>query len=71
VKTVGTFAAGIALILCVGCGGDSADLRARVKQLEAENKALKGEVEKLSAQLRPLGAKEDSQNPKDVRGTGK
>ncbi len=70
-KALAAFAAGIAFALGAGCGGDSADLRARVKALEEENKALKAEVNRLSAQLRPLRATEDSQAPKDAKGTGK
>jgi len=46
-------AASVALL--TGCtGGDNADLRERLEKLEAENKALKGTVEKLSGELRPL-----------------
>ncbi len=61
-KTLGKgcgFAACIAVLLLGGCGGDSGDLRSRVKQLEEENKALKAEVERLSEELRPLRTRTD------------
>jgi len=50
---------GVALVALGGCSGDSADLRARVKELESENAALKEQVDKLSREVRPLQAKVD------------
>jgi len=53
------FFAGLALLVVAGCSGDSADVRQRVKELEAENLALRQQVEKLSKELRPIQAKVD------------
>ncbi len=56
-KTLATIAAGMALLLLSGCGGDSADKRARTNE---EDNALKAELEKLSGEVRTLRGKVDS-----------
>jgi len=45
--------AAVAAILA-GCGGDSADLRSRLDELEAENARLEERLEQLTKELRPL-----------------
>ncbi len=41
-------------VVSTGCGGDSADLRSRLDELEAENARLEQRLEQLTKELRPL-----------------
>ena len=56
-KTLAIFAAGMALLLLGGCGGDSADKRAQTAE---EDNAAKAELEKLSGEVRTLRGKVDA-----------